>query len=122
MAKNVPAWALREAGSGDRRVAKDALRRDILQIAWPDRKALRAWAKRRGWPTPWLGFDRAFLARMLEDEASFELALQESGVGLRLPKEEHTIPAERLRELDELYDERSESGQPVGWVDAPPGN
>lgn len=106
---------MREAGPGDRRVAQEAQGRGALQITWPDRKALRAWANRQGWPTPWLGFDEAFLARMLKAEASFDLALRESGIGLRIPRQEHTISAERLRELDELYDERSESGRPVCW-------
>lgn len=96
-------------------MARDAHGRGSLQITWPDRKALRAWAKGRGWPVPWLGFDGAFLDRMLGDEASFDLAVRESGIGLRIPSQEHTISAERLRELDELYDERSESGRPVGW-------
>lgn len=30
-------------------------------------------------------------------------------------EEGYTISAARLRELDALYDERSESGQPVSW-------
>lgn len=115
MVKHIPEWAMKEAAPGDLRVARDAQKRGSLQIAWPDRKALRGWAKRQGWPTPWLGFDEAFLARMLEDEASFSRAIGESGIGLRVPRQDCTISAERLRELDELYDERSESGRPAGW-------
>lgn len=115
MAEHIPEWATREAGPGDLRVALDAQKRGSLQIALPDRKALRAWAERQGWPAPWLGFDAAFLARMLEDEASFDRAIRESGLGLRVPRQDCTIPAEKLRELDALYHERSESGQPAGW-------
>ena len=115
MADPIPEWASREAGPGDLRAALDAQRRGSLQAAWPDRKALRRWAKSQGWPAPWLGFDKAFLARMLEDEASFDRAIRESGLGLRVPRQDCTIPAEKLRVLDALYDERSESGQPVGW-------
>lgn len=115
MTRPFPAWAMREAGPGDRHAARDAQERGTLQVTWPDRKALRDWAKRQGWPAPWLGFDGAFLARMLEDEASFERALRESGIGIRIPRQDYTISAEELRELDELYAERSESGQPVGW-------
>jgi hypothetical protein len=106
---------MREAGPGDRHAARDAHGRGALQVTWPDRKTLRNWAKQRGWPAPWLGFDGAFLARILEDEASFEQAVRESGIGIRVPREDYTISAERLRELDELYAERSESGRPVGW-------
>lgn len=29
---------------------------------------------------------------------------------------DYTISAEELRELDALYDERSETGRPVGWT------
>jgi len=32
-----------------------------------------------------------------------------------LNKKEHTISAEEIRELDALYDERSDSGRPVSW-------
>jgi hypothetical protein len=30
-------------------------------------------------------------------------------------RRDYTISAEELRELDALYDERSETGRPVGW-------
>ncbi|HEX3130824.1 MAG TPA: hypothetical protein VH394_26045 [Thermoanaerobaculia bacterium] len=32
-----------------------------------------------------------------------------------LPGQDYTISAEELRELDALYDERSETGRPTGW-------
>lgn len=110
----IPAWAMRKAGPHDQPDARESHRRGTMRIEWPDRKVLRSWAKRRGWPTPGLGFAQAFLTRMLQDEASFALAINESGVEVYIPKREHTIPAGELRELDALYDERS-GGRPVSW-------
>jgi len=69
----------------------------------------------QGWPAPWLGFDEAFLARMLKDEASFDRALEDSGIEVHVPRQECTISAEQLQGLDGLYEERSESGRPVSW-------
>ncbi|HSK76089.1 MAG TPA: hypothetical protein VLQ45_06495 [Thermoanaerobaculia bacterium] len=115
MKKDIPAWAMREAGAEDQLVVRDSHRRGTMQIKWPEPKALRAWAKSREWPTPWLGFEDAFIARMLAHEASFALALKESGIEIQIPKRDHTIPAERLRELDGLYEERSTTGRPTGW-------
>jgi hypothetical protein len=115
MKKDIPAWAMREATPEDQPVVRDSHRRGTMQIKWPEPKALRAWAKSREWPTPWLGFEDAFIARMLEYEASFALALNESGIEIQIPKRDCTIPAERLRELDGLYEERSTTGRPIGW-------
>lgn len=115
MPGDIPRWALREASPGDQRVARDSQGRGTLQVTWPEDKALRAWAKRHGWPTPWFGFHESFLTRMLGSAASFELALRASGVGLRVPVEEHTISADRLRELDALYEERLDTGRPAVW-------
>lgn len=115
MKRDIPAWAMREAGPGDQRVARDAHGRGTLRVEWPDLGALRDWAKRHGWPTPWLGFDKAFLARMLEEEAGFDQCIGESGIKMRIPRQEHTLSAEDLKELDELYEERSETGRPVAW-------
>ena len=114
MKKEIPTWAVRKAGAHDQPDAREAHGRGAMQVRWPDRKALRLWAKEHGWPTPWLGFDQAFLARMLESEASFALAVNESGIEVHIPKREHKIPAGELRELDALYDERSE-GRPTSW-------
>jgi hypothetical protein len=52
---------------------------------------------------------------MLKDEESFRLALEGSGVEARLPKQECTLTAENIRELDATYAGRSESGRPNGW-------
>jgi len=115
MTKNIPEWALRKALPEDRLVVRDAQSRGTMQIKLPDLKALRSWAKRQGWPTPWLSFAEAFLVKMLDGEASFELAIRESGIEIHIPRQEHTISAERLGELDGLYDERSTEGRPIGW-------
>lgn len=112
--QGIPAWAMRKAGPHDPSEAREAHGRGAMQVRWPDREALRRWAKEHGWPTPWLGFDQAFITRMLASEESFALAVNESGVELHIPKREHTIPADKLRGLDALYDGRSE-GRPTGW-------
>ncbi len=112
---DIPVWALRTATPEDQSLAREAQRLGRLRLRWPDRKALRAWAREHGWPAPWLGFEEAFAARMLEDEESFELALGASGIEVLLPRGDYTIPAEKLRELDALYEERSADGRPTSW-------
>jgi hypothetical protein len=115
MKPTTPAWALRPANPDDQRVARAAHERGALQIAWPDRKALRSWARRAGWPTPRLGFEAAFVARLLADEASFALGLTGSGIQLHLPRQRCTISAETIAELDALYAARSPDGRPTRW-------
>ena len=61
----IPSWAMRAAGPEDRELVGEALGRGTAKVDWPDRKALRDWARRQGWPTPWLDFEPAFLTRML---------------------------------------------------------
>jgi hypothetical protein len=111
----IPAWAMRRAEAEDYGVARDAHRRGTLQIKWPNLKALRAWSKLQGWPTPWFGFEAALLAKLFENQLNFACALNESGIELHIPQREYTLLLERLRELDALYEERSPSGQPAGW-------
>jgi hypothetical protein len=115
MNKNIPAWALRTATSEDQGFAQEAHRQDNMQIQWPDAKALRNWAKQHGWPTPWLGFEKAFIAKMLETRENFALAITESGIEIVIPRQEYTIPGEQVRELDALYEERSSNGRPSSW-------
>ena len=112
---DIPAWALRKAAHEDLSQAREARRLGRLRLQWPDLKALRAWAREQGWPAPWLGFEEAFVTRMLEDEESFELALRASGIEVLIPRRDYMIPAEKVRELDALYEERSASGRPTGW-------
>jgi hypothetical protein len=115
MNKNIPAWALRAATSEDHGIVTAAHRESRMHIVWPDVQALRRWAKQHGWPTPWFDFEEAFITTMLETSAHFELALQTSGVEIHIPKQDYTIPNERIRELDALYQQRSSSGRPNDW-------
>ena len=115
MKREIPLWALRRAQPEEYGLALDAYRQAAMQIKWPNLKTLRAWAKDQAWPTPWFGFEQAFLAKLLESESTFALAINKSGIELQIPKPVYTISLERLAELDALYDERSPSGQPVGW-------
>lgn len=115
MKKDIPAWVMKTATPGDRDFARRTHSRGRIQINWPDLKALRDWARHQGWPTPWFGFKEAFITKMLEKDENFELALNESGIKVRIPKKDHTISVEKLRELDALYEERSAFGQPAGW-------
>lgn len=115
MTKAIPAWAMRRAGLGDFGVVQAPHSQDVLQIQWPDRETLRGWAKEQGWPIPRFRFEKAFLAKMLENEASFDLAIIQSGLQISIPKQEHTLSAAEVVELDDLYVERSADGRPTGW-------
>jgi hypothetical protein len=115
MTTAIPAWAMRRAVAEDYGVVRDAHSRGALQIKWPDLKALRDWSKLQGWPTPWFGFEAAFLARLLESRTNFVCALNESGIELHIPQQAYTLSLERLRGFDALYEERSPSGRPTGW-------
>lgn len=106
---------MRAATPEDESLARDSHRRGTLQCKWPDLKTLRGWAKHQGWPTPWFGFEAAFVTRMLENKESFARALNESGIEVLLPKTEYTLSSEKLSELDALYDARSAGGRPTGW-------
>jgi hypothetical protein len=111
----IPAWAMRRAAADDHAEARGAHGRGTLQVTWPERKALRAWSRLRGWPAPWFGFRTAFLTRMLESPVNFASALEESGIELHLPRREHTLSLDQVRELDELYEKRSSYGHAVWW-------
>jgi len=101
-----PDWALRKAGAGDRKAALAARETGVLQIAWGDQKALKQWAKQQGWPTSWWDFQGTFLEVMLESDAHFALALSESGIALRVPKERHALTAKQFATMDEEYEGR----------------
>ena len=111
----IPAWAMRRAVAEDYGVARDMQRQGTLQIQWPNLNGLRAWSKLQGWPTPWFGFEAAFLATLFDSQMNFVQAISESGIELHIPQAAYTLSIERLRELDALYEERSPSGQPVRW-------
>jgi hypothetical protein len=115
MEKNIPAWALRAATPVDQDFALEAHRQGRIQFKWPHTKTLRIWAKQQGWSTPLFGFEKAFISKMLETKENFELAIQKSGIEIYIPRQDYTISGEKLRELDELYEERSSMGRPNSW-------
>jgi hypothetical protein len=117
MNDKLPAWALQAATAEDQELAREAHRHGRIQIKWPHDRALKIWAKQQGWPTPFFGFEEAFLAKMLETKEHFERAIQESGIEIHFPRREYRITDEKLRELDALYEERSSSGRPTSWGD-----
>lgn len=112
---NVPSWALRPVTTEDQGLAKDAHQQGRLQIKWPNINALRSWAKQQRWPTPFFGFEEAFIAKMLETQENFKLAIEKSGIEIQVPRQNYTISNERIRELDSLYEERSTTGRPNRW-------
>ena len=115
MKSDLPAWALQPAAPADHALARDAHQRGQLRVQWPESKTLRAWAKQRGWPAPFFGFEDAFLGHMLLSPETFALALAESGLALQFPRREYTLPPEELAELDALYAERGADGRPSSW-------
>jgi hypothetical protein len=106
---------MRGAEADDYGAVQGAQRRGLVEIEWPDREALRAWAKRQGWPTPRFDFEAAFVAKALESPANFAQAVDQSGIKMRIPREEYTLAAATLQELDALYAGRSPSGRPQQW-------
>ncbi len=111
----LPAWAWRAAKAEDRDPARAAQACGAMQVAWPDREALRRWAGDHGWAAPTSGFEDAFSAQMLETDASFALAIEGSGIALRIPVAEHTLTREQLADLDAWYDELSPTGHRISW-------
>ncbi len=112
---NLPSWAVQAATTQDRKRFVDALPGDRATVTWPEERALRAWARAQGWPAPWFGFQKAFLAEMTKDDAHFALALDGSGIRISLPVARYVLPDSELRELDELYDARSPDNRPTEW-------
>jgi hypothetical protein len=115
MNKQIPAWALRAATAEDHGCAQEAHRHGNIHITWPNAKVVRIWAKHQGWPTPWFGFEAAFIATMLETKTNFELAIKKSGIEIHVPRQDYMLSAAKIRELDALYAQRSSSGRPNGW-------
>ena len=111
----LPAWALEPATPHDRTRAAQAQARGTLQITWPKSATLRAWATQQGWPAPRMGFQAAFLAKLLASDEAFALALRESGIQVILPIERYTLLPEELHEFDALYAARSANGRPSHW-------
>jgi hypothetical protein len=112
---HLPAWALEPATPNDRVRVEQAQARGVLQIVWPDRDTLRAWAAQQGWPTSRTGFQAAFLTKMLGSDDAFALALQAGGIELVIPKARYILPPQELGEWDALYAARGATGRPSDW-------
>ncbi len=56
---------------------------------------------------------------MLESKENFARAIDDSGIAIHIPKQEHMISVEKLRELDALYEERDDTEglgrRPTRW-------
>jgi len=119
MKKSAPQWALKLATSQDRQRAQDAYRKGTWQITWPEKKSLRIWARRQGWPAPRFFFDRRFIETMLASDANFALAVNESGLRVFIPMEHYEISPKQLKALDALYEKREDMGalgsRPTRW-------
>lgn len=115
MTSQIPQWAMRIATPEDLNIVREAHGRGTLQIEWPNDNAVRAWAKQQAWPNPWFGFEKAFLTHMLENQANFALALQQSGLQLHLLRKEYLLSNEKIEAFDALYAARSEDGRPTSW-------
>ena len=115
MKAELPQWALEAATSDDLDRAREAQHLGTMRLLWPELEALRAWAKGRGWPRPWLSFQAAFVAKMLESRENFAAALAESGIAVHLPKRDHALSAAELAGLDAMYEPSLASGRPRAW-------
>ena len=110
-----PDWAMKSARIEDYDRACSLKDRTAPQISYPERKALRAWAKARNWPTPLFFFEDAFLKTLFETQENFRLALEDSVVEIRLPIKHYAFPAKELAELDAMYEARGADGRPSEW-------
>lgn len=121
MRHDIPAWAKQRVTPTDHSFLKiqQLHRQGRTQIQLPDLKKLKDWAKSHDWPTPWFGFQKAFIAKLFESNETFMLALNKSGVKIHIPIKEHTLTIERVKELDALYEEREDMGvlglRPTRW-------
>lgn len=103
----LPAWALTTAGPADRLAVQKAQSRGKAQIRWRNGAPPREWARRQGWPTPWFGFEKAFVTKMLESDECFALALSETGVEISIPRDRYILSAKELEDFDALYRDAS---------------
>lgn len=121
MRQDIPAWAKQRVlpDVADSFKVSRLHRQGRTQIQLPDLKKLRGWAKFHGWPTSLFGFKEAFIAKLFESNETLSLALNESGINIYIPIEEHTLTLEALKELDALYEETEDMGimgrRPIHW-------
>lgn len=115
MGASLPGWALRAVTPDDHGVALAAHRRGSLRVTWPDLTSVRGWARQQGWPVPWFGFERAFIAALFASPENFARAVATSGIVLQLPRQGYALPTEQLAAFDALYAAGSSHGQAAGW-------
>ncbi|HET6446566.1 MAG TPA: hypothetical protein VFI27_18505 [candidate division Zixibacteria bacterium] len=115
MSYYVPSWAFEKATPEMRKSVQTAQDQGNMVIEWPEKKALRFWSKQQGWPAPRFSFEGSFIKKMLESDENFAKALDETGIVVVVPTEQHTLSDEELQELDESYKERDSSGHPTSW-------
>lgn len=120
MKANIPTWARQQVSPEHSRAEVQALHRQgRAEIVVPDGAKLEDWARAAGWPTPWFGFQKAFLEKLFESDETFALALRDSGISIEIPIKEHTISKAVLGKLDALYEAREDMGalgeRPTEW-------
>jgi hypothetical protein len=102
-----PSWAFEAATAGDFERVREAHRAGRAVFTWPAEAALRTWAKHQGWALSRWKFEVAFLGKMFESAANFALAVELSGISIRIPRRSHELSAADLARLDGLYQERA---------------
>ena len=120
MTQAIPVWAKQRVLPGVPGVVEVRRLYDEgrTEIQLPELKELKRWAKSHGWPAPLFGFKEAFIAKLFESDETLSLALNDSGVDINIPIEEHTVTLEKLQYLDALYEERDDTGnggRPTQW-------
>ena len=108
MKYDLPGWAKKKVEPGQRSAAemRELYDQGRAQIQLPDLKELKRWAKSRSWPTPWFGFQNAFLTKLFESDETLSSALESSGIKIHVPIPKHTVTQERVADFDELYEGR----------------
>jgi hypothetical protein len=115
MRNNVPPWALRVAIPEDHSLVQAAQSQDRMQVEWPDLKRLQSWAGHQGWEVPWFGFQQSFIRQMLDNEENFKLAVNESGIRVFVPKQEHSsLPNSLENSMRSMRNGRQADGLPAG--------
>lgn len=102
----VPGWAWRTATAADWQAVGGALQDGRARTNWYQVDDLRGWARAHRWPTPWFGFQDAFLRKMTESEDAFALVLAETRFEVQLLKPSYALPADEVQDLDALYEAR----------------
>jgi hypothetical protein len=100
-----PDWAYHSVKADEREGALQAHQAGRMRTNWEEAKDLKGWAKKQGWPTPWLNFESKFYETMLASDANFGLAVTKSGLQISIPKKEHTITASDLAGYDAQYED-----------------